>query len=486
MQPTLRRKLEPVISIFIICVSLAVLLVIFRAAFLKMKPEDYKYVTAAEEHVNIGINLYKTGSMTLYGYVNTGRPVGYPVIVALILHLRDFTLNFLNFGSLPVLGKAFTEMLQDDFTTVMLANIFFGGLACLFFYLIIKDYIRPWIAWCILASVILNPCFLAMIMRYDYSMLELAIIFYLAFLYQRFTMKRNKLWLIIIGVSLGIACLIRPVYLLFPAFFVAAEWILHKQHIRSSMAHAVIITLIALIAMTPNIIRNYNLTGRFILVSKQGSVEVFHNSVVPFWQYPQYTEFGNIWRDFGWPLVKNALNLNEYSPSLSYTNSDTVFDIYWKASYKNITEHPAILTANILYNIKQISEYRLDYWGKKFFKQNHKYEAGFHSYHRYLSFLLASGSIAFLLTVFLLQKKELSKTLFFTTALVVISYSLVYYYPRYNYIKIPIYFLSFALVFNWLWNSHKLPWLMKPMTILAMISLLVISVIPLYYFYIYL
>lgn len=291
----------------------------------------------------------------------------------------------------------------------------------------------------------------------------------------------------LLGVSLGGACLIRPVYLIIPAFFFLYDLFFGGRKFWPSLRKTLLLAVPMLLVMVPNVIRNYNVAHRFILVSEQGGVELYHNSVISFWQHPEYAEYGNIWEQYGWPLMKKGLGLQgEYSPSIWYSDTAAVADVYWKGCVDNLTRQPLVYLTNIFYNVKQIAEYKLDYWGGKYFKQNLKHQAGMTSLNNYLDLLRVAGSAAFLIILLKKNKGAPEKTLLFFTLALILSYSLVFYYPRYNYIKLPVFFLSLGLVLGSAWDFPHLKHLLKPLTVLFLLGLLVVSLSPLYYFYIYL
>ena len=238
--------------------------------------------------------------------------------------------------------------------------------------------------------------------------------------------------------------------------------------------------------MIPNIIRNYNVAHKLILISEQGGVEVFHNSAISFWEHPEYASYGKIWETYGWPLIKRELNQTEYSPSIWYTGTAKVSDAFWAGSINNIREQPLVYITNIVYNMKQIVFYNLDYWGGKYFKQNAKHLAGLLSFRFFLQYFFFAGTLASIFLVIKPQKSNLDLSLIFIAILLVVSYSLVFYYPRYNYIKIPIFLISLASLLQWLWSRNQGRFVLKSVVLIFLITLFIVSILPLYYFVSYL
>lgn len=483
-----RTILSYLIAFIVVIIALTVQFFLLRSAFSSLSSEGLDYLNHSEEHFDIGHNLYQTGKLINENLPNTERPPGYPVFVAGVLHSRDFLINHLSIDQKgnTILGEINTSMVKDDHYAVILANFFLAAISGLLLFGILQPYISNWIALTIVGCYLVNINMLALLNKYDYSLMEVTIIFILIYLFLEYETRKKTWILIILGVSLGISCLIRPVYLLFPGFFFIYDFIFGDKRFIDAFKRSAIILSIAFLTMVPNIIRNYNVAHKFILVSEQGGVELYHNSVISFWQHPEYADYGKVWSTYGWPLIKNKFSLQEYSPKIWYTQTAEVSDTYWNGSVQNLTKQPVVYLTNIAYNVKQIVCYNLDYWGGRYFKQNAKHFAGLQSFRIYLNYFLAIGSIAFILVVLKPKKGKIERALFYFAGLLVLSYSFVFYYPRYNYIKIPILMISLAICLNWIWNSDKYPRILKPSTIFLFVSLLITSLLPLYYFYIYL
>jgi hypothetical protein len=488
MTSSKNRLLFLLLAILLILGSLGIHFAILYSAFRDLPLKDTEYLNAAEEHFDIGYNLYQTGSLIKDNHYNTERPPAYPIYVAGALHFRDIILYQAPHDSNGhiVMDKTLRRMLQNDHVAVVLANFPIAFLCGLLLYLLQRDYVSEWIALAAVVLYSLNIHFLAIINKYDYSMMEGLIILAIAIQFLGYLKKPQKIRLVFLGITLGISCLFRPVYLLFPVFLGAYDFFFGQKQFKAAILRVVAVAGIAFLVMVPNIIRNYNVAHKFILVSEQGGVEIYHNSVVSLWLHPEYTSYGKVWTEYGWPLMKNALGLSEYSPSIWYTDTAAVSKVYWQGSIQTILHQPQVLATNVLYNIKQIAFYDLNYWGGKYFKHNEKHAAGLQAFQFFDLYLLIAGSLAILTTFFFSPKNRLYNTLWFMTVLLMLSYSLVYYYPRYNYIKLPIFFISIAMAMNCLWNQKKLGRLGKPIVIAFFVASTAIFIVPLYYFYIYL
>jgi hypothetical protein len=488
MKSKINRSLFFLLAILLILGSLGIHFAILYSAFRDLPLKDTEYLNAAEEHFDIGYNLYRTGSLTKDNHFNTERPPAYPIYVAGTLHFRDFIIESAPRDASGHIGmdKTLRKMLQNDHVAVVLANFPIAFVCGILLYLLLREYVSEWIALAVIVLYSLNIHFLAIINKYDYSMMEGMIILLLAIQFLGYLTNPQKIRLIFLGITLGVSCLFRPVYLLFPFFFGAYDLFFGQKQVKSAILRGLAVAGIALLVMVPNIIRNFNVAHKLILVSEQGGVEVYHNSVVSLWLHPEYASYGKVWTEHGWPLMKNALGLSEYSPSIWYTDTAAVSGVYWEGAIQTILRQPQVLATNVLYNIKQISFYDLNYWGGKYFKHNEKHAAGLQAFQVFDMYLLIAGSLAIFIALFYSPKNRLYKTLWFISVQLVLSYSMVYYYPRYNYIKLPIFLISIALAMNWLWNQKKFGRFGKLIVIVFFLASTAIFIAPLYYFYIYL
>ncbi len=111
----------------------------------------------------------------------------------------------------------------------------------------------------------------------------------------------------------------------------------------------------------------------------------------------------------------------------------------------------------------------------------HRQIFGYQAFHVYLSFIQIIGVISLLVSLLVSKEPQYRKTMLFVIALLFISYSLVYFYPRYIYLKFPLYFISFGALISWFQSR----WKSTTATIISYIYLLTIftvGLIPLAFF----
>jgi hypothetical protein len=478
---------EFIITTFLIIICLSIQLFLIKSTYLNVKLENIRWYSYSEEHFDIGESLYQTGQMTKNDHFNTERPPGYPIYVAGVLHSRDFILDhFTNNYGKTFFGAVLTEMMQDDQLAVALSQLLLGFIAGVLFYLIIRKHTPLWLSYLLLTVFLININTLALIFKIDYSLMEVCIILWLTFIFQNYINCKKTWLLILMGLSIGIACMIRPVYLLFPVFFLVFTFFQENRKVKIVIQKTGLLVLVIFLAFIPLIIRNYRVAHKFLLISEQGGVELYHNSVVSFWQQPKYIIFGNVWGDYGWPLMSKKLNMPEYDENIWYTDTAHVEEIYMQAAIKNLISQPQVYIGNFFYNIYQIAGYDLEFWGYRFINNKPKYQAGYNSFQLYITLLKYFGSGCILFLLIKRKKNRNDIAAIFMTVLILLSYSLVYFYTRYSYIKIPLYFFGIAYFLTYLWNLKYKNMLPKLGTILLACILTVSAFLPLIYFYRYL
>ncbi len=289
------RKTSFIAAILIIS-SVVVNFLLIRQAYINETDEEIKWIYYSEEHFNIGVTLYKTGEMTVLGYPNVLRLPGYPYYVSGVLHARDFLQGLSPEGGKPFYGSVISDMLQDNQHAVVLSQLLVLALAGLVFFFIIRKFTPKLISLILVAAFLLNPNSLSLVMRVDYSLLDLTCILLLVLLtIPYFEKSRTSLRdLIFLGVFLGIANLIRAIFIIYPIFIYGIKLILNRRSWVDQIRQLLVIIVAALIIIAPYTYRNYKVTGKFILTGTQGYVELYHISVVNFFQHPEYADYGYV------------------------------------------------------------------------------------------------------------------------------------------------------------------------------------------------
>jgi len=429
----------------------------FKAAYLNLPSEHYNWLLYSEEHFNIGQGLYETGRLENDGYINTERPPGYPVYVAGVLLARDALVQLTTLpGGDTIFGQVFTKMLGDNRTAVAFSHFIVAQLSALVFYLIVKKFLPNLPSLILLLCYQLNITFFSLILRVDYSLIETLLILLMflqllmLFSNDRFVTIRT----ILLGGFIGLCVLFRPVYLLFPAFFFLYVLLVKKNWV-VSIKYSVIVLLALLVVLAPNIYRNYRVAGKFILTSEQGGVELYHNAVVSLFDHPEYTLYGKVWEEFGWPLMRDNLGFEEYSGELWYSHTAVISELFWKASIDRLSQQPFVYITNVIFNIQEIINLDFEYWGNRFVKRSEDWLLGYQAFHFYLDFIQIVGIGSLIGSLVINRKSSFWYTMLTMVGLLAISYSLVYFFPRYIYFKYVLYYLGIAAVISWVYSKWK-------------------------------
>jgi hypothetical protein len=217
-----------------------------------------------------------------------------------------------------------------------------------------------------------------------------------------------------------------------------------------------VVLVAMLVTLLPNVYRNYLVANKLILTSEQGGVELYHNSVVSLFESPEYTDYGKVWGEYGWPLIRDNLGHEKYSGILWYSDTARISELFWDASFRELRKQPLVYMTNVIYNLQQIARMDFEYWGYRFYKQSERQIFGYQAFHVYLGFIQIIGAASLFASLLISKDQQYRKTMVFMIALLFISYSLVYFYPRYIYLKYPLYFISFGVIIQWLQSSINL------------------------------
>ncbi len=450
----INRKTSLIAAILILF-AVVINFLLIRQAFLKETDEEVKWIYYSEEHFNIGVTLYNTGSMTVLGQPNVLRLPGYPIYVSGVLHARDFVQGLTREGVKPFYGSVIADMLQDNQHAVVLSQLLVLALAGMVFYLIIRKFTPQPITLLLVAAFLLNPNSLSLVMRVDYSLLDLTCILLLVlFTIPYFEKSKTSLRdLIVLGVILGIANLIRAIFIIFPFFIFGIKLILNRPSWVDQIKQLMILVVAALVVIAPYTYRNYKVTGKFILTGTQGYVELYHISVVNFFQHPEYADYGYVWRDYGLPLFEKATGDHEYLGAKWYQYGDLTRPAYFKEAIRNITTHPNVYLSNVAFNMKTLLLRNLEIWGMKLFKLNESHKLGRNAFYSYLFMTQWLGLLSIMGMSFVKPLRQYRQPILFMALFLLVAYSLVYQDPRYTYIKLPINFLAISFMTGWIWNA---------------------------------
>ncbi|MPQ42583.1 glycosyltransferase family 39 protein [Clostridium tarantellae] len=111
------------------------------------------------------------------------------------------------------------------------------------------------------------------------------LLFYLSII----AIKENKTkWYIIAGIIWAATCLVRPNAAAFPLFIII-YWIVKKYKVKDMIKYASIVAVIFAIMFSPWWIRNYKLTGKFVLFTESSANPKLLGTLIR-WQEPSFVD----------------------------------------------------------------------------------------------------------------------------------------------------------------------------------------------------
>lgn len=221
---------------FILILSLVTVLKIFLLVFVQTIP-----FSDAELYLNLAKRLFETGSyLNNQGDYSVYFPVGYSFVLSLFYYI----------SSNPVLIAKVFNVFVFSGTWIILYSLFKTHLS--------KNQL---IIFLITFTLLPNNLFSSNVLMTDYLFLFVTwLILYLVLKYDN-----SYVYLILVGVLIGLAAYIRPLALIFPILFLI--YFVKFKNEKSSFLKFGLITVFMFLTILPWTYRNYNLFGSVIPVS---------------------------------------------------------------------------------------------------------------------------------------------------------------------------------------------------------------------------
>ena len=151
-------------------------------------------------------------------------------------------------------------------------------------------------------------------------------------------------WCLSAGLLLGLHALVRPNVLL-PGVFAAAwlAWAAWKnaQSFKSGLLHAAVFLLAAAVVISPALVRNYRVSGEFVLISYYGGINAYiGNNAGSSGDSPKLADLGDIagrkeWNCFNYPQLVRGLAEKQGMPVASFSGASRWFYrralAFWRA-----------------------------------------------------------------------------------------------------------------------------------------------------------
>jgi 4-amino-4-deoxy-L-arabinose transferase-like glycosyltransferase len=211
--------------------------------------------------------------------------------------------------SLAVLYSIFGDILAVP----KLFNVVLGTLTCLLTYAITKKCLNEKIALITSGIVAFLPSFITYtgLLASENLFTPLLLLGAYLFLLGMELEKGYWLWLVLSGVSIGLASLVRPIALLVPA-----SWLVYLLFKRTNFGKAILVSAVigfaTLMTISPWLVRNYRISGRIVLQTEGGITFLIGNHILANGHYVREIPME-------WQQEAQRLGLNEFqADSLAY------------------------------------------------------------------------------------------------------------------------------------------------------------------------
>lgn len=253
------------------------------------------------------------------------------------------------------------------------------------------------------------------------------------------TMDTSRMWgrLMVAGVLMGLACIVRPTVELFPFFLLAYEWWIERRRFRQALLKVVVFTAIMFITVSPVTIRNYVVMHHWVLVSTNGGVNL--------WQGTRIND--------GYYWSKNpAIN-----PLYKLETHEVLRDQVGKKLFEEyVVQHPRLFVLNgfrkiyALYRDDRSVFYffhtvNMPHWGGRLYVLAQSFSTGV-----YLLWMVVAV-VGFLSMVF--KRMKVRRQVMLLLAFVVYNTAVFFVFPawdRFRYPMMPLFAVEFGLGVIWI------------------------------------
>ncbi|WDL95232.1 glycosyltransferase family 39 protein [Alicyclobacillus sp. ALC3] len=197
-----------------------------------------------------------------HGYSTNGQPtaywpIGYPFFLSLIF---DFT------GPSVMAGLTAQVLLS-------------AGIVAIIFLLALRTTKSTMVG--IVAAIAYTVLPTSITTNSDLGSEELFTFLLVLGLYMYVIVDSGRTWLrlILTGIVLGAACVVRPLAALFPIFMVAYEWWIVRRSFKRSLGRVVVVLVMMVLAISPVTIRNEVAMHHLIPISTNGGVNLWQGTM---------------------------------------------------------------------------------------------------------------------------------------------------------------------------------------------------------------
>lgn len=188
----------------------------------------------------------------------------------------------------PYFNKAVRFLAGEHEIGLILAYSIIGVLCCVWVYLIGKKIFDERVGRIAALIMMAFPSWLI----YGYTEYDILLAFGVLTVVGLFVQvepaKHSTKRLAMIGLVIGLTCLVKPIYLIMP-FLLAVLYFLHDVSVNRCIGRALLLTCVAGVVIAPWTIRNYIVMNRFVLISNNMGYNLYNannpNATgLPHWQ----------------------------------------------------------------------------------------------------------------------------------------------------------------------------------------------------------
>jgi 4-amino-4-deoxy-L-arabinose transferase-like glycosyltransferase len=216
------------------------------------------------------LSYFKDQISALYGI---GHADNYQTLAKSISHGRgyrffpDTALTLMREPGYPYFLAVFVHEFEDYKQAALVANMLIGGLAAILVFALARRLTAlPWVPLTAALLFMAHPGIVLAELRASVETLFIfLLLIFMLLLCRALALRsvRNFAWA---GMALGVATLVRSTALLFPVFLAAHAFLLERgwRPLVNAAGRAALVIACALLVLTPWIVRNYQLVGKFI------------------------------------------------------------------------------------------------------------------------------------------------------------------------------------------------------------------------------
>jgi len=290
-----------------------------------------------DEHFVLGVKLRVNGTLgPAAGEPSTLRPPGYPAFVAAVVALLA-----------PSPERAAAAEFRDAAQrAVYLAQAVTLGVAAALVFLWLAERLR--VSWALTAALVfgLNPYSIVLVGLLHYAMLHLLLVVACAWALQRGLESRRAVPIVLAGVVLGLANLVRPVTIWVPALLLAAG-IVRRWPRRRTLGQPALLAAGMLVALAPWAARNWAVSGRLVAVGDTGWTALWAQTDRHLVQDPARYEYYDVVPD-AVPLFARATGAPGYDYLVLARNTAAVERVFRAEALANLRRRPAVYAGNAL------------------------------------------------------------------------------------------------------------------------------------------